>query len=365
LTKIPEIITKLQSFLTLDKRYLEFIARFIIVLLEKRTCNITQLCNALNMAVEIASNKRRSRRFLKQSFDLQAQISKWILSYFPREHLLLSFDRTEWKIGQTPINFLVLSLTIKQFSFAIACDFLGKAGSSSSSEVIGLLSRVQNCFVGRHVTLLADREFFSAELAKDLRLKKWHFDFRIKKDAIVRYRGSSARPEHWFKHLKKGYGSWLKRKVVIYGQSVYLACLRLTEPTEDGDEYLFVVTDKAPSVALGMYAYRWGIENLFQALKSRGFNLEATRIREKQRLLNLIALLTLALFWAFLLGALVSQAKPIKVLKHGRLEKSIFRLGLDALERLIRGGNVKGVTWKVALEFLNLENGLSIAFNTS
>jgi Transposase DDE domain len=219
--------------------------------------------------------------------------------------------------------------------------------------------------VGRHVTLLADREFFCAALAKDLRLKKWHFDFRIKKDAIVRYRGLSARPAKWFGYLEKGYGGWLKRKVVIYGESVYLACLRLAEPTEDGDEYLFVVTDAAPSVALGMYGYRWGIENLFQALKSRGFNLEATRIRDSQRLLNLLALLTLALFWAFLLGELVAQRKPIRVLKHGRLEKSIFRMGLDALERLTNGGQVKGVSWAVALEFLNLDNGLSIAFNTS
>jgi hypothetical protein len=102
-----------------------------------------------------------------------------------------------------------------------------------------------------------------------------------------------------------------------------------------------------------------------EALKSRGFNLEATRIRDSQRLLNLLELLTLALFWAFLLGELVAQRKPIRVLKHGRLEKSIFRVGLDALERLTNGGQVNGVSWAVALEFLNFDNGLSIAFNTS
>jgi hypothetical protein len=102
-----------------------------------------------------------------------------------------------------------------------------------------------------------------------LHLKKWHFTFRMKKDAIVRYRGLSARPAKCFGYLEKDSGWWLKRKVVIYGESVYLACLRLVEPTEDGDDFLFVVTDAAPSVALGMYAYLWGIENLFQARAAR------------------------------------------------------------------------------------------------
>jgi hypothetical protein len=102
-----------------------------------------------------------------------------------------------------------------------------------------------------------------------------------------------------------------------------------------------------------------------EALKTRGLNLEATRIRDSQRLLNLFTLLTLALFWAFLLGELVAQRKPIRALKHRRLEKSIFHVGLDALERLKNSRQVKSVSWEVALEFLNFDNGLSIAFNTS
>jgi hypothetical protein len=107
-------------------------------------------------------------------------------------------------------------------------------------------------------------------------LEHFNFDLRSKKDAIVSYKTTSAKPKSWFANLKKGQGSWLKRKVWIYGEQVYLVGIRLEKPTEDGDEFVFVVTNACSKAALGLYSYSWGIENLFQALKTRGFNFEAT-----------------------------------------------------------------------------------------
>jgi hypothetical protein len=351
LTKILEIKTTIQSFLKLDKRKLEFIALFITALIEKRTSNISQLSNTLNLQAQPKSNKRRCTRFLTGTRDWQLQIARWILSFYPGD-LMLSLDRTEWMIGQTPINFLVLALTIKGFSFPLAFMLLGKEGSSSTAQVIALLDKVKGWFEGRHVLLLADREFLSQALLKYLRLKRLNFDLRLKKSAIVSYRGNSAKPKSWFGNLKKGQGSWLKRKVWVYGERVYLVGIRLEKPTEDGDEFVFVVTNACPKAALGLYSYRWGIENLFEALKSRGFQFEATRVRCAIRLVNLLSLLTIALFWAYQTGELISSRKPILVLKHGRLEQSVFRVGLDALDRFLRGGLVQSVIWVEVLELL-------------
>lgn len=258
-------------------------------------------------------------------------------------------------IGKTPVNFLVLALTIKSFSFPLVCTLLDKEGSSSTAEVIALLDKLKGWFEDHHVLLLADREFLSQSLLKYLRLTRLNFDLRLKKSAIVSYRGNSAKPKSWFRNLKKGQGSWLKRKVWIYGEQVYLVGIRLEKPTEDGDEFVFVVTNACPKAALGLYSYRWGIENVFQALKSRGFNFEATRIRCAIRLANLLSLLTLALFWAFQTGELISSRVPIQVLKHGRLEHSVFRAGLDALERFLRGGLVQGVVWVEVLALLEFD----------
>jgi Transposase DDE domain len=354
MTKILEIKTKIQSFLKLDQRNLEFIALFIKALIEKRTSNINQLSNILNLQVKKKSNARRTRRFLKKPRDWQTQIARWILSFYPGD-LMLSLDRTEWMIGKIPVNFLILALTIQSFSFPLIFSLLGKEGSSSTAEVIALLDKVKAWFEGRHVLLLADREFLSQGLLKYLRLTRLNFDFRLKKNAIISYKGHAARPMRWFENLKKGQGSWLKRKVWVYGERVYLIGIRLQKPTEDGDEFVFVVTNACPQAALGLYSYRWGIENLFEVLKTRGFHIEATRIRCAIRLANLLSLLTLALFWAYQTGELISSCEPIRELAHGRLEHSVFRAGLDALERFLRGGLVQGVSWVEVLALLEFD----------
>jgi hypothetical protein len=48
----------------------------------------------------------------------------------------------------------------------------------------------------------------------------------------------------------------------------------------------------------------------------------------------MVALLTIALCWAFKTGEWLSQHTPIKIKKHGRKAKSIFRVGLDYLRHI-------------------------------
>ena len=268
-------------------------------------------------------------------------------------------------IGKTPVNFLVLALTIKKFSFPLAFSLLNKEGSSSTVEVKTLLETVLTWFSNRRVLLLADREFLSQDLLKFLTKIDWDFNCRLKKNARVSYKGNTAQPEQWFTNLLKGQGTWLKRKVYIYGTPVYLVGIRLLKPTEDGDKFVFVVTNRCPSAALGLYSYRWGIENLFASLKSRGFNLEMTRIRCAIRLKNLLSLLTIAVFWAYQCGELISSYKPIRVLAHSRLEQSVFRVGLDALERFLCGGRVNGVCWVEVLELLSFNSEVFSRWDSS
>jgi hypothetical protein len=49
-----------------------------------------------------------------------------------------------------------------------------------------------------------------------------------------------------------------------------------------------------------LYRLRWGIEQLFSHLKKRGFDLEATHMREARKLEKLFALVTLAFFQLWL-----------------------------------------------------------------
>ena len=65
-----------------------------------------------------------------------------------------------------------------------------------------------------------------------------------------------------------------------------------------GDEGLILATNVAPRAALEAYRKRWAIECLFGDTKTRGLNLEDTRLREPRKLSLLMALVALAIAWA-------------------------------------------------------------------
>ena len=89
------------------------------------------------------------------------------------------------------------------------------------------------------------------------------------------------------------------------------------------------------------YYQRWHIETLFGCLKSRGFDLEATHMRELDRMDKLMGILALAFTWCLLTRQQHSEAKHLPLNRHYRPAKSLFRLGLDILRRVLLNAQSK------------------------
>jgi hypothetical protein len=121
----------------------------------------------------------------------------------------------------------------------------------------------------------------------------------------------------------------LKDRRRLWGHWLYVAALRW-----DDGELLIVVGDHQPRQMIHDYAQRWGIETLLGCWKSRGFNLESTHFSDPERVSRLVALLSIALCWAFRVGEWCDQRQPIQRKKHGRKAQSTFRRGLDDLRQL-------------------------------
>lgn len=121
----------------------------------------------------------------------------------------------------------------------------------------------------------------------------------------------------------------------------------------DGEYVLRVSPTYEPAV-LAQYRQRWGIETLFGALKTRGFNLEATHVTKADRLQKLVALLALTFCWCHRVGLWLQQQKASRKKKQGRLSQSIFRRGLDCLRRLsILGIDHNPLLWQQVLHLLS------------
>ncbi len=98
---------------------------------------------------------------------------------------------------------------------------------------------------------------------------------------------------------------------------------------------------------------RWGIETLFGMFKTMGFCLESTHFQRPERLSKLLALMSLALVWAIKIGEWLHQHHPLKLKKHGRLAKSIFRYGFDYLRSIVTDLDLKHNEFLQALRFLS------------
>ena len=98
------------------------------------------------------------------------------------------------------------------------------------------------------------------------------------------------------------------------------------------DEWLIVMTNRNDGkAALNAYRKRRGIECLFGDAKTRGLNLEDTRLTNPDKLATLLGILAIAISWAYRCATQTMGRRTILRKTHGRREKSWFRVGLDAL----------------------------------
>ena len=121
---------------------------------------------------------------------------------------------------------------------------------------------------------------------------------------------------------------------------------------EDG-ELLIIISSDSTTTAISDYGKRWGIETLFGMFKTRGFCLESTHFTDSERLSKLLALMSLALVWAVKTGEWLHQHNPIKLKKHGRKAKSVFRYGLDHLRSIVTDLDLKQDEFLFSLQFLS------------
>jgi len=140
-----------------------------------------------------------------------------------------------------------------------------------------------------------------------------------------------------FSGLKVYESMALGRSRPVWGIPVYLGAVRTK------DEYAIIISiDYTPTLVADL-ALRWEIETLFGCMKSRGFDMEQTRMRDHERLSKLFPLLTIAFCWCYRVGEWKAEQKPIRVLKHERQAVSLFCYGLDCLNRILFTSTEKGM----------------------
>jgi hypothetical protein len=312
------------------KSRVEFMACFLLSLIQQKTVNLVSISQGFCSEAQAESSYRRIQRFFEGFEFKQEQVSQIILKLLPEPPYTVCMDRTNWQFGMFQINILMLSIAYKGVAFPVIWMLLGKKGNSNTRERKKLMKRFLTLIRAQDIEMLvADREFIGQTWFKFLNQQKVPFTIRLRQDTLA---DASKKVTALFKSLKRGQHKVLTQAHSIYGLDLYLCALRL-----DNKEWLILVSNRKARLALKFYKRRWQIELLFAAMKTTGFDLEATHLSTNQKLTKLLSLVSLALVWAHSVGEWLhnNSLKPLLTKHHGRLAKSFFRHGLDYLRSLL------------------------------
>lgn len=318
-----------------NKARLKCLAAALVALLTIQSVNLKKIANLFPTNAKADSAYKRLQRllrFFEPDRDSLAKILAAICKVAPPWNL--SMDRTNWKLGKLHLNVLMLAVVAGPISFPLMWTVLdrdgeGKAGNSNTGERVALMRRFVRLFGSASCACLrADREFASVGFVAWLEGAGVSHQLRLKGDTLI----ADARGNPCPAYLLLANCPVQKERILgwrtVLGRRRFVCGTRLV----DGD-YLILLSDVERP--LSEYALRWGIEPMFGAFKSRGFDLEATHVTDPVRLSRLLCLLSLAYCWAGSCGLWVFEERGLRVKKHGRMPVSAFRLGLDFLQPIV------------------------------
>jgi hypothetical protein len=332
------LMVTLARHFRLSNDRLQTLMVLIVGLVNARTVNLSHITGAFPGPAKLESNYRRLQRFfqyVRLDEDWLAKALVVMLRLVPPYRLCL--DRTNWKLGKTPLNLLVLCIVTKQLRIPILWTILDNNGTSTMAQRQALLERYLKLFGASSIRmLLADREFIGSQ---------W-FEFLVENDIPFAIR----MPEHLLLVLESGQVVSLASMTRHRAQLSHLPQLRgrfmdmderfagtlgfAAKRRSDGT-LIIVATNRDPLAALASYKKRWQIECLFGDTKTRGFNMEDTKLTQPAKLSLLFAVIALAIAWAQACAKAVRPDGYIPRAKHGYRRKSWFRTGLDTLRHWI------------------------------
>lgn len=346
--QLATLTSLLSPYVELGNHRLQTLCLLITALVSARTVNLSHLAAERASEVLVASTYRRLQRFFQHVRPPEDWAAKVIVALSgARPPWFLCLDRTNWKIGKKEANILMLAIVTQRFRIPLMWTILDRAGTSDTEERVALLRRYLARFEAVSIRLLlADREFIGLKWLAFLDQNKVPFAIRMKEKLIVRTKdgrklslASLLRRCRGRKTVEAAFEAPGEATGEAPGEAtgdgerldLHFAARRL-----DGGELLIVASNVPAANPLTAYRKRWAIECLFGDAKTRGFNLEDTRLTSADKLGLLLAVVALAVAWVYRTATNLMGKSAPKRKKHGYYAKSWFRIGFDELRRRLR-----------------------------
>lgn len=314
-----------------DVRHLKTLCWMSVGIIESQNVHLNGFGVYVNSRAQVAqSHQRRFRRWLSnRRIDVASAYHALVeqaLVGWKGERLYLSLDTTVvWNC------FCIVWVGVVYRGRTVPVAWRVVAQSSSTVRlwtIQRVLRQAQRILpTGVAIVLLADRGFADGKLMKYLRENLgWHFRIRIKRSFQFQHQGQ------WCKvsSVQLQPGQVYFTRAVSVGKTkpypdVYLA---FAHDKQSGEDWTIVSDEPTSLQTFAQYRLRFQVEESFLDLKSNGFNLEASRLRDKFALSQLCGVIALTMLFLILQGVqVVESGKRRQVDAHWKRGMSYLKLG--------------------------------------
>jgi len=329
---------------------LRIFAWFLVGLFLSRSVHLSHVAKKIPGRARQTSKERRLRRLLANS---ALRVRSW---YRPvAERLLQEIQAHDLPIrlvvDGSKVGFghqlLMVAVAYRRRALPLAWTWVkGSRGHSSSWRQLALLAYVQSLIpAGMQVSVVGDSEFGAVPVLKWLDEIEWYYVLRQKSSHQVQ------RPDQT---------GWQRFDTVIHrsGQRVWMPQARLTAKHaysvnlvaywHTGEKEPWLLATNYPDLRSALRAYRkrmW-IEEMFGDFKGHGFDLESTHLRHFLRLSRLTLAVVLLYLWLVAYGSkVIKNGQRYLVDRKDRRDLSIFRIGLDMIDRHLTNGESFVFRW--------------------
>lgn len=313
-------------------------AWLIVGLWVAKSIHLSQVALHLPWPIQRASIERRLSRFLHNA---AVRALAW---YEPVARQLVAqavatLGEVRLILDTMPIHHraqvVIVSLAFRRRALPLAWTWIrsGK-GHSSSVKQRALLARVRRWIPqGTPVVVVGDNEFGSVALIRQLETWGWDYVLRQKSSTLVCLPTTGMWMALEDMVTAPGQSRW-HRDVVLTGQHRH-RCHLLAHWEPGEDEPWFLATSYATrGQTLRAYRRRMWADEMHRDLKSLGFHLDKTHIRDWRVLSRLFLALVLLYVWSTAIGTtVIKRGQRFWVDRRHRRTLSVFRIGYDMLMR--------------------------------
>lgn len=322
----------------------------LVGLYESRSVHLSKVADKIPGTACLPSVTRRMRRLLNnpaiQVRDWYEPLARSLLQRLANGEIRLIVDGSKVGFGH---QLLLVAITYRRRAIPLAWTWVKTSrGHSTVHKQKALLTYVHGLIPAKNsVLLVGDAEFGEVDIQKLLR--KWHWQYVLRQKGRYLLRQNGRQDDQRLDSLvqRPGQIQWLQACLLTAKYAYPVNFLAYWKPGEK-DPWLLATNLSSPQATRKAYARRMWIEETFGDLKGNGFDLESTYLRHFQCLSRLTLAVVLLYVWLLAFGSqVIKSGKRYLVDRRDRRDHSIFRIGRNMAERLIKNGSILRISFTI------------------